>query len=326
MTPVVVVGAGIAGVACARVLQETGLRVRVLGRARAPGGRMASRRHSHVATSAGPSISAGGRPVDIGAAYFTARDAQFRALVEQWAHRGLIREWTDTLAVRDGDGSWRDAPGPMRWAAPGGLQGLVADLADGLDVRCGHPVGAVAPGPRVDGEPVRAVVLAMPDPQAARVLDPALTAAQVVRDRPWEPVLALTAAFAQRRWRRLPAAFVNGHPVLALVADDGDRRGDGAPVLVAHSTAAFAAPRLDDPAAGAAPLLAALQEVLGPLGEPEFTSLHRWSFARPGTERAEPFHLDADGIGLAGDGWGSPRVETAWRSGTLLGRALARHG
>jgi len=298
VTPVVVVGAGIAGIACARVLQEAGLPVRVLERARTPGGRMASRRH-------------GQRPVDIGAAYFTARDAQFCALVARWAGRGLVREWTDTLAVRDGDGSWRDAPGPVRWAAPDGLQALVADLADGLDVRCGHLVCEVGPGPHVDGDPARAVVLAMPDPQAARVLDPVLAAARVVRDRRWEPVLTLTAAFAQRRWRRLTAAFVNGHPVLALVADDGDRRGDGAPVLVAHSTAAFAAPRLDDRAAAVDPLLAALQEVLGPLGEPEFTHVHRWSFARPGSERAEPFHLDADGIGFAGDGWGSPRVETA---------------
>ena len=40
------------------------------------------------------------------------------------------------------------------------------------------------------------------------------------------------------------------------------------------------------------------------------------------TAGPSPFHLGADGIALAGDGWGRPRVETAWRSGTLLGRAV----
>lgn len=306
---VVVVGAGIAGVACARALHDGGRAVRVLERGHVPGGRMASRRHR-------------GRPVDIGAAYFTARDEEFAALTQRWAERGMVREWTDTIAAREADGTWRDTTGPVRWAAPGGLRGLVVDLADGLDVHTGHPVGAVGPGPTVDGAPAAAVVLAMPDPQAVRLLDPSLGTAALVRDRGWEPVLALTAVFGARRWQSLPAVFVNGHDVLALVADDGDRRGDSAAVLVAHSTADFAASRLQDPDAAAPAMLAALQEVLGPLGEPDATHVHRWSHARPAQGRDEEFHLDSEKIGLAGDGWGSPRVETAWRSGTLLGRAL----
>lgn len=308
--PVVVVGAGIAGVACARVLHDGGLPVRVLERERRPGGRMAS-------------PCPGGRTVDTGAAYFTVRGPEFDAQVRSWAERGLAREWTDTLAVREPDGSWRRVIGPMRWAAPGGLASLVHDLAAGLDVGCGRTVRAVGPGPTVDGEPTATAVLAMPDPQAAGLLDPTLRTVAVVRERSWEPVLALTAVFAERRWEPLPAAFVNGHDVLALVADDGDRRGDGAPVLVAHSTSGFAASHLDDPAAATPEMLAALTEVLGPLGWPVAARLHPWRHARPAAPRDEPFHLDGEGVALAGDGWGDPRVETAWHSGTLLGRALA---
>ena len=69
-----------------------------------------------------------GRPVDLGAAYFTVRDAGFAAVVEGWRARGPARPWTDTLAVLEG-GARGAAPGPMRWAAPGGLGSLVADLA-----------------------------------------------------------------------------------------------------------------------------------------------------------------------------------------------------
>ena len=44
---------------------------------------------------------------------------------------------------------------------------------------------------------------------------------------------------------------------------------------------------------------------------------------RPVKAHEEPFHLGDALVGLCGDGWGSPRVETAWTSGRALGRALA---
>jgi predicted NAD/FAD-dependent oxidoreductase len=121
----------------------------------------------------------------------------------------------------------------------------------------------------------------------------------------------------------LPAAFVNDHPVLTLVADDGRRRGDGAPVLVAHTTAEVARAHEADPGGAIGPVLDALRELLGVRSAPAWTLAHRWPHASPDGTRDEPFHLTADGIGLAGDGWGSPRVETAWRSGHLLGTELA---
>lgn len=299
----IVVGAGIAGIACAREVAAAGLPVRVLERSRVVGGRMASRRLA-------------GRPVDLGAAYFTARDPEFSAVVRGWQDAGLVREWTSEPAVLRG-GERASAPGPVRYAAPGGLRSLVADLAAGLDVRLGHRVTRVGPGPVVDGEPADAVVLAMPDPQAARLLDTAPPAPD------WTPVIAVAAGWSRRRWAELPVAFVNDHPVLTLVADDGDRRGDGAPVLVAHTTAEVARAHDEEPDAAVPLVLDALAGLLGVSVEPEWTYAHRWRFASPGQDRDEPFHLGDDGIALAGDGWGKARVETAWRSGTLLGRALA---
>jgi renalase len=50
--------------------------------------------------------------------------------------------------------------------------------------------------------------------------------------------------------------------------------------------------------------------------------VQRWTFARPAAPWDEPFGL-VDGIGLCGDGWHAPaKVESAWSSGTELGRAL----
>lgn len=308
---VIVVGAGISGVACARELAVRGVEVRVLERARSVGGRLGVHRHQ-------------GRPADTGAAYFTVDDDEFGAQVRRWADAGLARPWTDRLAVFDGTRRVGPAgPGPMRWAAPSGLRGLVADLAEGLTVELERAVAAVGPGPVVDGERADAVAVAMPDPQAQRLLDPASGAAAEVAGRGWNPVLALVAGYPRRRWPELPAAFVNEHPTLSLVADDGLRRGDGAPVLVAHSTAATAHQHDLDPQAAAPEMVSAVAELLDLDEPPDWTHVHRWRHAAPIADRTESFHLGPDGIALAGDGWGRSRVQTAYLSGLRLGRELA---
>ncbi|NMI00581.1 NAD(P)/FAD-dependent oxidoreductase [Pseudonocardia acidicola] len=307
---VVVVGAGLAGVACAVELAAAGVPVRVLDRAHTVGGRMATAMME-------------GRAVDYGAAYFTVRDPEFAEVVARWRTAGLARPWTCELAVLGPEGRGR-SPGPMRWATPHGLRSLVADLADGLDVELGHEVRHVGPGPVIDGRSVDVVVLAMPDPQARQLLDLNSGAAAAVTGRAWRPVLAVTARFPAREWGELPAAFVNDHPVLSLIADDGDRRGDGAPVLVAHTTGEVARRHLADPDRAVPEVVAAMRELLDLHRRPVWTRTHRWTFAAPESDRDRPFLLTTDGIGLAGDSWGSSRIETAWRSGTLLGREVAR--
>lgn len=306
---VAVIGAGIAGVACARRLVDAGHDVRVLDRGRVPGGRMASRRLA-------------GRVVDLGASYFTVDDDGFRAVVEDWQARGLARPWTDTFAALAADGSREDKTGPVRWAAPGGLRSLVADLAAGLPVEQEHQVQAVGagPGPTVDGTAYDAVVLAMPDPQALRLLDPASPAAGLLAGRDWEASLALAAGFPARTWD-LDGAFVADDPVLSWVADDGSRRGDGAAVLVAHSTSDYAAAHLADPDAAGPALVAALRGRLG-LPVPTWSRVQRWTYAKPVGTREAAYGL-VDGIGLCGDGWGRSKVQAAWQSGDALGRALA---
>ncbi|MFC4951165.1 NAD(P)/FAD-dependent oxidoreductase [Pseudonocardia sp. GCM10023141] len=299
---VIVVGAGLSGIACATELAAAGIPVRVLERSDVIGGRMAS-----------PLLH--GRPVDVGAAYFTVRDPGFAQVVARWQAARLVHEWTDELAVFDA-GRRSTAPGPMRWAAPGGLGSLVAELATGLDVELGRAVRHVGPGPMVDGERADTVVLAMPDPQALTLLDPVAPAATDLAERAWRPALVVAAGFAERAWEPLPAAFVNGHPVLAHVADDGNRRGDGAPVLVAHTTA-------EQVGVGVPAVLAAVRALLGIPAEPQWSHALLWPQASPAGDRDRPFHIGADGIALAGDGWGSSRIETAWRSGALLGRALS---
>ena len=179
-----------------------------------------------------------------------------------------------------------------------------------------HEVRHVGPGPVVDGELADAVVLAMPDPQAARLLDPAPAA---LADRRWNPVIAVAAGWAERTWDPFPAAFVNGHPVLALVADDGDRRGDGAPVLVAHTTADVAREHDADPDGAVPRCSPPCARCSASTSRSGRTRTGGGSPPRPRSGTAT-FWL-GDGIGLACDAWGRSRVEAAWRSGTDLARA-----
>jgi predicted NAD/FAD-dependent oxidoreductase len=297
---VVVVGAGIAGLACARELTAAGARVRVHERAPVPGGRLATE-------------VLHGRNTDLGAAYFVADDPDFAVLARRWRSRGLARPWTDTLAVFDGP----PARGPVRWAAPGGLRSLAVDLAAGLNITLGSDLRAVP-------DDADAVVLAMPGPQALR-LGPPEPVAAAARAQVWQPVLTAVCRYPERSWPDFHGAFVNDHPVLATVCDDGDRRGDRAPVLVAHSTAAFAQPRLADPDAAAGPLGAAVSELLGIGARPE-VHVHRWTCARPEPDPAAPGGPYAtDGrVWLAGDAFGRPRVQTAWLSGRAVARAIVQ--
>ncbi|MFD5830633.1 NAD(P)/FAD-dependent oxidoreductase [Lentzea sp. NPDC060358] len=293
---VVVVGAGIAGLSCARALAEGGARVRVLDRGRVVGGRLASKRID-------------GRYADIGAAYLVADDPAFVAQTESWRARGLARPWTDTLRVHPGG---TDARGPVRWAAPGGLRSLAADLADGLDVRLSTPAESA-------DQDADAVVLAMPGPQALRLSPPPAIAAAAAAQR-WRPVIAAVLTYPARTWTAFRGAFVNDHPLLATVCDDGDRRGDDAPVLVAHSTADLAAAHLDTPEGAGPVLAAAVGDLLGITASPR-VQVHRWTYAQPEQATEAPYAHEGR-VWLCGDAFGRPRVQTAWLSGRAVADAV----
>jgi predicted NAD/FAD-dependent oxidoreductase len=310
---VVVVGAGISGISCARVLHDAGLGVVVLDRGRRLGGRMAR-------------WTRDGRAVDVGAAYLTVRDPGFREVAESWASRGLARPWTDTFAVADATGIAGTTTGPMRWAAEQGLRSLVEDLATGLDVRSGWDVEQVDPGASVDGRPARAVVLAMPDPQACDLLGDAVPSLSDGLEEEWRAVVTVVASYSARTWREVDAVFVHDAPV-SLLVDDGRRRGDGAPVLVAHLTHEVSARYRDDPA-GAVPLaLEQVRRLLGVGAEPVWVEARRWGSAEPAVPHGRPYAFDARArIGVCGDAWSDrPRVEAAWLSGRDLGTALVDH-
>ena len=329
--PAVVVGGGISGIACATELNRAGIPVRLLDRGRALGGRMASRTMRDTGTGLD------GRPVDIGASYFTVQDPDFAILVDSLVAQDVVRPWTDAFHVHDEGALVGVKAGPTRFSAPRGLRSVVEHLASELPMTTiEHATvvetigadGAVICMRCEDGTThaaARAAVCA-PPPQSIRLRDssllPAFEAELVALT--WEPVIAVTMAFGERTWD-VDGVFVNDDPVLTWIADDGSRRGDGAPVLVAHVHPVLASGHLANPPEVIPAAVAATRRVLGVAAMPDWVDVQRWTFARPIGAHAAPFAGHPElALGLAGDAWhGGPRIEAAWASGRALGAWLA---
>jgi renalase len=341
-----VVGAGIAGLACASVLRQAGCTVSVFEKSRGPGGRMSTRRGWAV----------DGSPIwqcDHGAQYFTARDPVFRAEVLRWQQAGVAALWQPRLKVFDAAAT-RASDAPLeRWVGTPGMNAPARWLGETLNVHTGSTVQALhyeaahwSVSTAEQGRlPARfdALVLALPAPQAAPLLRGAIAATAATPEAPAAPA-ALAAlgtlgtladsAIMRACWAvmlrfavppALPfeAAFVN-HGPLRWIACDSAKPGRGitAPTWLLHASAAWSEAHLEDDAEHvAAALLAAFRELGG--AAPQHWSTHRWRYADTET----PLQLGCawqarPRVGLCGDWLNGGKVEGAWLSGQRLAQQM----
>ena len=87
---IAIIGAGIAGLACATALRQAGFQVSLFVKSRGAGGRMSTRRGADW-------------QCDHGAQYFTARNPEFRAQVTRWEQAGVAAHWQPQLRSFDAD-------------------------------------------------------------------------------------------------------------------------------------------------------------------------------------------------------------------------------
>ena len=192
---VLVVGGGISGVACARAL--TGRRHAGAGAGALEPRRAAGWRAGRCPT--GPTTSSTSAPPTSPRATRSSSPSSRTGSGAGSPSRGPTRS---PPAARTARG--RRRPGRSGGPRPAGCARWWPTSPRAVTVSTGHTVASVTPGPAVDGTAARAVVLAMPDPQAARLLDPALRAAAVVADRAWNPVISVALGYGHRGWERLP--------------------------------------------------------------------------------------------------------------------------
>ncbi|MBS2025301.1 MAG: FAD-dependent oxidoreductase [Deltaproteobacteria bacterium] len=128
---VAVVGAGVAGLACARTLVDHGVDVTIFDKGRTPGGRLASHR--------APDLDA-----DLGAPYFTVRDERFSRLVRSWIDDGVVEPWRGRIrALPSGQTVPVETPPLERFVGTPGMSAIARHLARDLEVRTGHRVDRI---------------------------------------------------------------------------------------------------------------------------------------------------------------------------------------
>jgi predicted NAD/FAD-dependent oxidoreductase len=337
-----VIGAGIAGITCARTLMQAGHRVTVFEKSRSPGGRMATR-HTEFGD------------FDHGTQYFTVRDARFEKALATSA--GLVRPWSaNTVRILDEAGRvvasslppkeshWVPTPGMnalvKQWAQPLAADALVLETqvirmeADKL-----HPerwqLQTEGPGARsLVYSGFDAVILAVPSPQAhalllssqqGKALMPALADVSIA------PCWTLMLAFPQALQPTLPHlgpqwnAARSTHHRIAWLARESSKPGRSAiERWTVQASPEWSARHLeDDDERVKAKLLKAFTEVTGIRAQPPHAVVHRWRYAQTTEVLGKPFLWDAKSrIGSCGDWCIGHRVEDGFVSGLEMALAV----
>jgi predicted NAD/FAD-dependent oxidoreductase len=329
---IAVIGAGIAGAACAAGLHRAGLDVTVFDKSRGVGGRMATRRVEWI----DPGGSVFELEFDHGAQHFGARHPRFKLEMARAERAGVLARWQPHIHT-----AWPELPSQTSLVAVPNMPALARHLLDRLPLRSEHPVHhlerdalgwTLVMGDRRREGPFSSVMLAIPPAQAALLLagheDTWANTLQLVR---MEACWTLMAATEDFDWP-WDAAQPERGPI-AWVARNERKPGRSAPpgvaTWVAHATPAFSKAHLhESPEAIAAELGRALQ-ALWPANRPlqwHHLSAHRWRYARPypGVRSAEACWWDGTlGLGLCGDFLVGEDVEAAWRSGDELADTVA---
>ena len=313
---IAVIGAGMAGLGCARALADAGRAVTLFDKGRRPGGRIATRR---VDTA----------QFDHGAQFATARDPGFLALMRRLQADGTVAPWP--AASDERDVRWVGVPGmsAMTRALAGGLPitterqaAFLHPSADGWRVR--HLAAAdIRPGATSEtgGElagPFDAVLLALPAPQTVPLLGTHPFAARAAATR-YAPSWTVMATFDPP----LPGPDVmrSKEGPVGWAARQASLPGRPATpdAWVLQATAGWSRDNLEREAVEiAAELCGAFTGF-----SPKTATAQRWRYAQVEQAAGEPCFWDSDArIGACGDWCLGGRIEAAWLSGRALAAAV----
>lgn len=337
-----VIGAGMAGLACARTLLQAGHHVTVFEKSRGAGGRMSTR-----STLFGS--------FDHGTQYFTARDARFQEALA--TAPDVVRPWSaNTVRILDEFGHVAVSslpPKEAHWVATPGMNALVRHWAEPLAAAGQlHLETAVT---RIETDkltPTRwqlqtdgpgattrvhsgfdAVLLAIPCVQASALLQSSQLAQAMlsaINQVSVAPCWTLMLAFPQAAQPELPDfgphwnAARSTHHRLAWLARESSKPGRGPTERwTVQASPDWSQRHLEDDAERVkAKLLKAFTEVTGIHAQPQHAEVHRWRYAQTITPLGSSCLWDAaSGLGACGDWCIGHRVEDAFVSGLELALA-----
>ncbi len=322
-----VIGAGIAGLACARTLLDAGATVTVFEKEETAGGR--------AATLIGDT-----GPFDHGAQYFTTEQERFTSVARRWQADGVVAPWRGRIMAYN-NGKIEDKSNSTERLVPvPGMRRLGIYLAQGLAVRYSTSIARL----RREGEswylhgtsadaaptgPFDAVCVTAPSEVSADLLRDHTPMVDQVKTVHWDPCWSVVMALSQKSGAEFDGAFVNDDPILGWAALDSSKPRRGTVEGVAERWVLHARPGwsrrysdMEPPQVArwlARSFSAKLRRSLTPLQLRAFF----WPFATPLNPLPQLFLWDRKrGLGMAGDWCGGPRVEGAYLSGLALAEAV----
>ncbi|MFN3835544.1 MAG: NAD(P)/FAD-dependent oxidoreductase [Glycocaulis sp.] len=326
--PVAIIGAGLAGAACARALRAAGRDVVLFDKGRGPGGRLSTRRAQ---------TPSGEAAIDHGAQFLTARAGAFQALMEEARAAGAAAPWEARLVSIDRAGNVEPLREETRWVGTPGMNAIVKTALAGLDVRFGARAVRLKGGPgawqavfengSAEG-PFAAVAITIPPEQMIDLLartdgDFSDQIAQA-REAVIGPCQAVMLQCDPRFDPGFDAAKLYGGGVTWMARSLSRPGREGADSWVLHASTNWSRAHLED--SPEAVIRALTEEVHVRFGMPlpVWAEAHRWRYALSETAPGTPFALDETGsVGCAGDWRLGGRAELAWDSGLALGEAIA---
>lgn len=309
MERIAIVGAGMAGLACAGALRARGFEVALFDKGRKPGGRMSSRSGDSPAGPVG---------FDHGAQYMTGRDPAFLSELSAWREAGVAAPWP--------------AAGADAWVGVPAMNAPLVAMARDLNIRWETRVESLLreeTGWRIRGEGLdeggfSAVLTAIPAEQTAILLrDSAPAFADLAARTRSDPCWTAMAAFPARL--AYPADTLRTDGAIGWAARNAAKPGRPATeAWVIQAGPDWSRAHLEEEAERTAKaLLAAFFEAAGiaPVA-PVLLKGHRWRYARSGTAGREVLWDGQARIGACGDWLTGPRIENAWLSGRRLAEAV----
>jgi len=322
MIDVAVIGAGMAGLSCARRLADAGRQVVVFDKSRGVGGRMATRRNPHD-------------PIDHGAPFFMAVDPAFCAQVNQWQQAGVVAEWAGRFVQSDAPAQWQAMPLTPRYVGLPRMSALGRHvLGDGV-CHTQHRLTALTDDGTswqlsFDGQPIytaRHVVLALPAPQLAALWPVGHHWHQLGKTIAFAPTWVVMLHFSQSLQLPFEGCDITHGPLMRAICNSHKPARQASPTQgeswVLHASPAWSHAHVDTPAAAVeAMLLHAWAELTGRAVAdlvPTQVMSHRWLYAVPDRPSDRLYDWNAgQRVGVAGDWLCGTTVASAWQSGLAL--------
>ena len=319
---VAIVGAGIAGLTCARKLRDAGHTVALFEQAKLPGGRSATRDEDCG-------------QFDDGAQYFTARDPRFKSSISSWLRAGVVAEWRARIVrvTKDNVGESRERA--TRYVGYPVMGALAAHLARGFHVGYEQRVVRLD---RVDAGwtlqledgsqtlPYAKVITAIPAPQAAELLGCSAEIGPRIAQVEMLPCWAVMLQFDKAFDARFDAAIVEDEPIAWLARESSKPGRKAGERWIVHASNTWSQLHFDaDPDTIVSGLMKSFCELVEKRVTPSFSNAVRWAYSLAAEGDGRAFLYDAEaGLGACGDWLVQGRVEGAFLSGLAMASELVQ--